>query len=30
MKKLILSGHYEVLLDDNDYEKISKMTGWFI
>lgn len=30
MKKLILSGNYEVLLDDEDYEIISKMSGWYI
>ena len=30
MKKLYLSGNYEVLLDDEDYEIISKMSGWYI
>lgn len=29
LKKLILNG-YEVLLDDKDYDKISKMSGWYI
>ena len=30
MKKLYLTDNMEVLLDDEDYEKISKMSGWYI
>lgn len=30
MKQLYLTDNIPVLLDDEDYEKISKMTGWYI
>lgn len=30
MKKLYLTDNMEVLLDDEDYEIISKMSGWYI
>ena len=30
MKILYLTDNMPVLLDDEDYENISKMTGWYI